>query len=361
MDILVMYMTRHGTEESFDSGFGKSIKFDIDLLSGFNSVFLQNFAFRKSHRNFFGMCNFSIIPRIKNDLDVVVIHGWNSLTSVLAMLSCVLFKKKFYLRSDSNALDLSTDINFRKTIKRALKNFFIVPILKKCEKVLVIGKRNIEYYDSLGIHSSKFYYVPFGVDNQFFATSSANKKLIRIKVRNSMGIADERPVYLFSGKLTLFKGVSDLVKAFSEFSGGHLIIVGDGPDRETLERESKGHKNIHFVGFKNQTEIVDYYQAADFIVLPSRFEPWGLCINEGLAAGAIPITSDICGCAPELVNTTSNLIFESKNVTSLIKVLESSRLSLGDSELKKKILSISKAHDVRMSAAAIQRLFADLK
>jgi glycosyltransferase involved in cell wall biosynthesis len=166
---------------------------------------------------------------------------------------------------------------------------------------------------------------------------------------------DSLPIYLYAGKLVAHKGVNDLVEAFTHFKGGNLIIAGDGVDRKILESQSNGCSNIYFTGFLNQTEIVDYYQATDFIVLASRFEPWGLCINEGLAAGAIPITSDACGCVPELVETTSNLIFRSQDLDSLIKVLEASQICIGQSKLKRQISKVSKVHDVGMSAVAIQK------
>jgi glycosyltransferase involved in cell wall biosynthesis len=54
-------------------------------------------------------------------------------------------------------------------------------------------------------------------------------------------------------------------------------------------------------GFVNQSELPAYYHAADIIVLPSEREPWGLVINEAMAAGVLPVVSDRVGAAPDLV------------------------------------------------------------
>jgi glycosyltransferase involved in cell wall biosynthesis len=54
-------------------------------------------------------------------------------------------------------------------------------------------------------------------------------------------------------------------------------------------------------GFVNQSELPSYYHAADILVLPSEAEPWGLVVNEAMAAGVLPVVSDRVGSAPDLV------------------------------------------------------------
>jgi len=348
-------MTKFGVEESFDSGFDRKFIFDVDLLSNYRSVFMKNYSLRINHTHFLGMFNLSIIRVVRNDLDVIIIHGWNSLTSILAMLSCIIFRKKFYLRSDSNVIDLKSNTSLLRRLRRVVKNVLIVPLLKKCEKVFTIGQKNEEYFKILGFSSNKLTLVPFGVDNHFFSKNIEQRHLIQKEIRLQLQIEDNLPIYLFSGKVVTYKGVHDLTKAFTKFKNGFLIIVGDGPDKYQLETESEEQKNIHFAGFVNQTKIVNYYLAADFVVLPSHKESWGLCINEGLAAGAIPIVSDVCGCVPELVSTTSNLIFKSQSVNSLVEVLEISHTFLGKDEIKNKMKSVSQNYDIVVSAKAIYR------
>ena len=55
-------------------------------------------------------------------------------------------------------------------------------------------------------------------------------------------------------------------------------------------------------GFVNQADLPSYYHAADVLVLPSESEPWGLVVNEAMAAGALPVLSDRVGATPDLVS-----------------------------------------------------------
>jgi glycosyltransferase involved in cell wall biosynthesis len=58
---------------------------------------------------------------------------------------------------------------------------------------------------------------------------------------------------------------------------------------------------VTFTGFLNQSEISNAYKSADVFVLPSRFEPWGLVVNEAMNFGLPCIVSDRVGCGPDLV------------------------------------------------------------
>lgn len=71
------------------------------------------------------------------------------------------------------------------------------------------------------------------------------------------------------------------------FPDWHLTIVGDGDDRENLQRhvESLGLKRVSFEGFQNPLE---YYKRAKLLLLTSDFEGFGLVIVEGMSYGVVP-------------------------------------------------------------------------
>jgi glycosyltransferase involved in cell wall biosynthesis len=71
------------------------------------------------------------------------------------------------------------------------------------------------------------------------------------------------------------------------------------------------------LGFVNQVEIPEWYGAADLFVLPSDREPWGLAVNEAMAAGAVPIVSDTVGCAPDLVMRGVGWVHATRDIGAL--------------------------------------------
>ena len=82
-------------------------------------------------------------------------------------------------------------------------------------------------------------------------------------------------------------------------------------------------RNVHFVGFKNQTELPQYYAMADIFVLPSGIgETWGLVVNEAMCFGLPVIISDMVGCGKDLVKHGENgYIFPLGDVEKLAEYL----------------------------------------
>jgi glycosyltransferase involved in cell wall biosynthesis len=85
-----------------------------------------------------------------------------------------------------------------------------------------------------------------------------------------------------------------------------LLFVGSGELGQQLEQEALiASQNLEvesiFPGFVNQSSLVNWYLAADIVVLPSRKagETWGLVANEALQAGCGVVVSEAVGCAAD--------------------------------------------------------------
>ena len=70
-----------------------------------------------------------------------------------------------------------------------------------------------------------------------------------------------------------------------------LIIAGDGNIKDKLVNRYKNFRNIKFVGFINQNLLIQYYTLSDLFVLPSKYDAWGLVINEAMSFSKPVITS----------------------------------------------------------------------
>ena len=63
---------------------------------------------------------------------------------------------------------------------------------------------------------------------------------------------------------------------------------------------------MRFEGFRQYGELPGYYAGAGAFVHPAREEPWGLVVNEAMAAGLPVLVSRRCGCAGDLVADGEN-------------------------------------------------------
>lgn len=95
------------------------------------------------------------------------------------------------------------------------------------------------------------------------------------------------------GYLKERKGVRTLIDAFrcADLDNAELLIAGDGPERESLERLANGHENITFLGYVSASTKARIYEQSDAFVFPSKHDAWGLVTNESLHYGLPVITS----------------------------------------------------------------------
>lgn len=110
-------------------------------------------------------------------------------------------------------------------------------------------------------------------------------------------------VFGFAGRLSVEKGVDLILKAFSHLpsrQSARLVIIGDGPERQNLERQAKalglaGH--VNFLGSLPHDQVPVHMKALDALVVPSRghkgwVEQFGRVLVEAMSLDVIVIGSD---------------------------------------------------------------------
>ena len=104
---------------------------------------------------------------------------------------------------------------------------------------------------------------------------------------------------LFVGQMRPYKGVETLLAAAARQPWLKLTLVGEGAELASYQRlaERLAATNVRFAGRLSDTELHDQYASNDVVVLPSvtRAEAFGLVLLEGMAAGCVPVASDLPG------------------------------------------------------------------
>ncbi|MEV6773585.1 glycosyltransferase [Nocardia sp. NPDC051030] len=139
--------------------------------------------------------------------------------------------------------------------------------------------------------------VPLGVDLDMFRPDRQN-----LRLRTDLG-ADGYPLLVHCGRLSVEKRVDRSIEAVSALrrSGvdARLVVAGDGPRRENLERRARGIPPlraglpaVHFTGFiDDRTELATLLATADVSLAPGPHETFGLAALEALAAGTPVVAS----------------------------------------------------------------------
>jgi glycosyltransferase involved in cell wall biosynthesis len=323
INLSVLFCSNAGVEAYRDRGFGREVKWDIPLLGGYCSVFLRNISFTPDPSRFWGLVNPTIIRFLRRgQVDAVLIHGWASFTNWLAMLTAFARGIPVLLRGETHLLGELP--RWKTVLKRAL----LTRVFRRITAFLAIGQCNRDFYYAYGVPKEQIFHVPYAVDNCSLFARAIDPSLRACELKRTLGISADLPVILFVGKLLPKKGPADLLEAFGRVTKrtqAALLYVGDGPLRAELEAAVRRlvHPNVAFVGFRNQSELPRFYAMADIFVVPSRFEPWGLVLNEAMCFGLPIVASDRVGASRDLIRDGENgFIFPAGDVAILEGHLE---------------------------------------
>jgi glycosyltransferase involved in cell wall biosynthesis len=130
--------------------------------------------------------------------------------------------------------------------------------------------------------------VPRGVDTEHFSPSKRDEQL-----RQSWGATAETQVLLSVGRLAVEKNLDTVVRCFKSLQVRglpvKLVIVGDGPMRQALERSVP---EAIFAGTRTGQDLAKHYASADLFIFPSLTETFGNVTIEAMASGLAVVAYD---------------------------------------------------------------------
>lgn len=188
--------------------------------------------------------------------------------------------------------------------------------LEKADYITVVGE---SYYkedekELFGKYRDKVTCVFNGIDTEFWNVQKSSYPDISREERRRLvlqkhGLSDG-VFYVYVGRFDpAQKGVDVLLSAGDQFlkeEGVRMIIVGVGDKRlETLskELEAKYPSKLRVINkLLPKEEVRDLYSSADFALIPSIFEPFGLVQLEAMSCGCIPIGSRTGGIKDTIIS-----------------------------------------------------------
>jgi glycosyltransferase involved in cell wall biosynthesis len=255
--------------------------------------FPRNFTPKRFQRlPFFGYTNFGVTAGLRDfEPDYVIVYGYNQSSHWMAFRYCLANGVPFALRSDSNVhIDLNK--SWRSSVRRKLLRWLVA----RAHAVLPVGTANRGYWEAFGAKPEQVHMAPYAVDNQAIASAVGGRKVD----------PQRRTRFLYVGRLLPRKGVDLLVEAFNRIANEHctLTIVGDGAEADSLKamQSPDAASRTTWTGKVANEIALRHYANADVFVLPSRYEPWGLVVNEAMAAGLPVIADRKCGAAIDLID-----------------------------------------------------------
>ena len=165
--------------------------------------------------------------------------------------------------------------------------------------------------------------------------------------------ADERHGLVFAGRLTRQKALHTALDALAQVPGAELLVIGDGPDRERLERHVTDlglNGRVRFVGSVPRSEVLKAFASAEAMLLSSDWENFPHTAVEALALGT-PLIATWVGGVPEIVSDGVNgLLVPPSSPDALAQAL---RRFLGSPELRARLAGAARSSVEHLSAPVV--------
>jgi 1,2-diacylglycerol 3-alpha-glucosyltransferase len=251
--------------------------------------------------------------------DAVVVAGYSEHPMRVAANWAKANRRASILMSDSQKIDRP-----RSWPRELLKRRWI---RRNIDAGFVSGQHSARYLEDLGLPAASIWRGYDVVDNAHFEATADHVRAEETAWRQKLGLPAE--YFLYVGRFAPEKNLVRLLEAYRQYrlrarTPWDLVLVGSGP----LEAELRGLVTekaiggVHWPGFKQIDELPTYYGLAACFVLPSIREPWGLVVNEAMAAGLPVLVSNTCGAAGDLVFPGINgYVFDPKDVGSLADLM----------------------------------------
>jgi len=201
-------------------------------------------------------------------------------------------------------------------------------VYRQAEAVAVIGRDLEREAIRAGVSRDRVHYLPHGVDmTRFHPADEAERHALRMQ----FGWPLDRPVVLFVGRLSIEKGVMDLLDAWRLANRGDAMLVLVGPDMTGHPWDAgapgrafvTSHKLSDSVRFEGAAaDPAPFYRAADIFVQPSHFEALGNTAIEAMASGLPVVTSGVGGLGDFCLDGINAVLHLARSPESIARAIE---------------------------------------
>lgn len=238
----------------------------------------------------------------KEAFDIYVLGGYSSPTEMIAIHWLKYRRKPFILNSDGGFARND------RLFMRKLKTYLI----SSAQAWLSSGTQCTRYLRHYGAAADRIYEYPLAShvpDERDLLPLSAGEKALLKQANDLPGV-----VLLAVGQFIPRKGFDVLLRSFGRMQRERpdarisLLLIGGGPEQSRYERivREQGIRHVTIKPFLQREALAPYWKLADIFVLPTRYDTWGLVLNEAAAFGLPIVTTEMAGAAGDLVREGGN-------------------------------------------------------
>jgi len=269
------------------------------------TIFLKTYRYFKAYR-----IGFSELKKQFGDYDIIHVNILTR-TGVIALLKKI-FSGKPYIITEHWSRYLPLTNTFHGVLRKLLTRI----VVKNASAVTAVTHDLKNAMISHKLINNNFTVIPNVVNTDDF-TIGEEKDNSLINILHVSCFEDKSKN--ISGMLRVLKNVSEKRNDFA------CWMVGDGMDKDFLEKYAVElgllNKVVFMPGLKENTELISFYQKADFMLMFSNYENMPVVIPEAFSCGLPVIATDVGGI-PEVVNNNNGILVKPKDEIALENAID---------------------------------------
>jgi len=259
--------------------------------------------------------SYAVLKKINSYLlqeNIKAVHSHLTRSDLLAALLKQFFNSRLYIISTRHGYQEKIMANYAPDNFKVPQNLYYYItryFLRKIDKNISISKGLSQLFINFKLTKEFFPVIYHGVDVKFDHAAPLKN------------FDANSPSLVVVGRLEPYKGhrfVIDALRiALQKMPGINLYIIGEGSGRQDLEKrvtKAGVDNNVKFLGFRSNA--LAYINAADLIIIPSLFEPFGLVFIEGIGLGKCVVAFDV-PAGNEILSRNSSILVPKGNVEEL--------------------------------------------
>lgn len=265
---------------------------------------------------------FSLAKKVRT-FDMIHLHEYRTFQNVVIYHYARKYGVPYVLQAHGSL----PRIVAKQRLKWIYDMFFGHRLLRDASKAIALCQGEAEQYRSMEVPENKIEVIPNGID-----LSEYSKLPPKGSFKKKFSIDNNEKIILFLGRIHRIKGVDILIKAFARINrkleNVKLVIVG--PDDGYLYKVKALAKTlgisdkVAFIGPLHGVNKLEVYVDADFLVVPSLYEIFGIVILEAYACGKPVIASSVMGPKELVLDGKTGILVnpgEINELTDAIKLL----------------------------------------
>lgn len=307
----------------------------------------------------FAAVSASWVKKHRSDFDLVKMNG--AITDGDSDVNAVHFVHSSWLKFSSHKNQISSNqqsrrffYDFYQWLYTVLNAQWEKAAFRKTRVVVAVSNKVAEDLKAIGVAPEKIRVILNGVDLQEFSPGK--------NTRHQWNLPPEVPLALFVGDIRISrKNLDTVLQALTKVPDLHLAVAGitEGSPYIQLAKSLGLQERVHFLGLRR--DVPELMKAVDFLVFPSRYEPFGLVVIEAMASGLPVITARTTGAADLLTPESGIVLSDSDDVVGLATALS----LLADRQLRQKMgeaaRTIAENHSWTKMAQRYVDLFEELQ